>query len=288
MTYTRLDNVIDELRGDNAYAGAKSNEQIMRYIRTVTKRIGGFGWDFEPWYGAHKITPTRTNVNSSYATLALDDDLLEVISITVGGAAITWGTDIIASPDGVSPIRVLQIPDPVSGALHSWYGDCSANGYLNSIVITGFWGMRSDYSAEGFFVSGQVTPGMNATQTTFIVADVDGADIYYRTPLFSPGNLIRIENELLAITAVDTTTNTLTVQRGANGSTAAAHLVALPILIWQPEQDIEMIATRQSCLLYARRGSYQEVSTYPDGTNVTFPSDLLAEVRACVQRFNYA
>jgi hypothetical protein len=155
------------------------------------------------------------------------------------------------------------------------------------VVITGYWGMHTNYVAEGFFVSGQVTPILNATQTTFVVTDVDGLDIYQRTPLFSPGNLIRIENELLAITDVDTGTNTLTVQRGANGSTAAAHAAGLPIKIWQPEMDIEMIATRQACLLYARRGAYQQIETYPDGTNVTYPSDLLAEVRGALQRFAY-
>ncbi len=288
MTYTRLDNVIDELKGDNAYAGTKSNEQIMRYIRAVTKRISGFGWDFEPWYGTHKITPTRANVNTSLATLTLPDDLLEVFSITVGGVAQTWGTTIIARPDdGQTPIRVLQIADPISGSLHSWYPCCTSNSFLNSVIVTGLWGMRTGYTQEGFFASGQVTPILNATQTTFIVADVDGADIYYRTPLFSPGNLARVENELMPIIAVDSTTNTLTVQRGGNGSTAVAHVAALPIYIWQPEMDIEMVATRQSCLLYARRGAYQEISTYPDGTNVTYPSDLLAEVRAALQRFNY-
>lgn len=288
MTYTRLDNVKNELKGDPAYKGAADDNRLMGYIRAVTLRIKGFGWNFEPWYGTHKITPTRSNVNTSLATLAVHDDLLEVFSITVGGVAQTWGTTIIARPDdGQTPIRVLQIADPISGSLHSWYPCCTSNSFLNSVVITGLWGMRTNYTQEGFFASGQVSPILNATQTSFIVADVDGPDIYNRTPLFSAGNLIRIENELLAITAVDTATNTLTIQRGANGSTAAVHAAALPILIWQPEMDIEMVATRQSCLLYARRGAFQEISTYPDGTNVTYPSDLLAEVRAALQRFNY-
>lgn len=288
MTYTRLDNVKDELKGDPTYKGAADERRLMQYIRAVTLRIKAFGWNFEPWYGVHKITPTRANVNTSLATLTLPDDLLEVFSITIGGVAQTYGTTIISRPDdGQTPIRVLQIADPVTGSLHSWYPCCSSNLFLNSVIITGLWGMRTNYTQEGFFASGQVIPIMNASQTTFTVGDVDGPDIYGRTPLFSAGNLIRVENELLAVIAVDTATNTLTVQRGANGSTAAAHAAALPISIWQPEMDIEMVATRQACLLYARRGSYQEVSTYPDGTNVTYPSDLLAEVRAALQRFNY-
>lgn len=288
MTYTRLDNVIDELKGDNAYAGAKSDEQIMRYIRTVTNRIRAFRYEFEPQYITHKLTPTRQNVGTNKMVLTLPDNLLEPKTITVGGTAATWGTTVVASPDdGQYPIHSLRIVDPVSGPLHSWYPIFPTwKSYIDCIVIAGFWGMREFYATEGFFDSGQVCPILTASQTTMVVLDVAGPDMYYRTPLFSAGNLIRIEDELIAVTNVVTATKTLTVLRGANGTTKTAHAAGTAISIWQPEQDIEAVATRQACLLYARRGAYQQVSTYPDGTNVTYPSDLLAELRAVVQRFN--
>ena len=148
--------------------------------------------------------------------------------------------------------------------------------------------MRSYYLSQGFFDSGQDVPvaGLTASAVTMVITDVDGLDPYNRTPCFSAGNLVRIDDELIDIVKTDTTTNTLTMIRGVRGTTAAAHTAGTAIEIWEPEDDIANAATRQAGLLYARRGAYQQVTTYPDGVSVSYPSDLLAEIRATVQRFN--
>ena len=287
MALTTLDRIRDELKGDNAYKGALDDQRLMNYARTVSKRAQGYGYLFEPVYKAKPITPTTRTVNTAYGLLRLDEDLLEIMSLTVGKITPTYGTDIVPEPnDGTTPIRTLRIANVAGGPLHSWYRPTTLNSYMDSVVITGLWGMRTDYLSRGVFDSGVTCPVLTATQSTFIVSDVAGPDVYGRVPLFSPGNLLRIDNELLEIAAIDTTTKTLTVYRGAGNSVAVAHNVGTAIRVWEPEDDIVSEVTRQACLLYARRGAYQAVAL-PDGTVITYPSDLLASLKATVNRFQY-
>lgn len=289
MAYTTLARVQAEIKGTEASKAIGTDQQLMGYIRTVTDRIRAFRYEFEPLYDTRRITPLPTDINSAMGLLSLGDYLLEPKTITVSGTSVTYGTDIVPYPNnGQTPIRTLRISDPRTAPINSWYGCYSGNSYIDSIVIAGFWGMREYYTSMGFFDSGNTCPALTATQVTMVVQDVDGVDAYGRTPIFSPGNLIRIDDELMeVIKAIGAATNTLTVIRGARGTTAATHTLGTAIQIWEPEEDIANCATRQAALLYARRGAYQQVTSLPDGINVTYPSDLLAEVRATVQRFNY-
>jgi hypothetical protein len=290
VSYTTLDKVANEIKGTLATAPSATPQQVMGYARTVTDRIRRFGFEFEPLYKVKKITPTPRNVNSLQGLLSLGDQLLEVVSITVGGTTYAYGTDLVSEPDnGQSPVKTLRIANLWSGVLRSWYSCniASPAAYYNSIVINGFFGMREFYAEQGWLDSGVVCPVLTSADLTAVVTDVAGPDAYGRTPLFSPGNLIRIENELIEIVDVVTSTKTLKLRRGQRGTTAAAHAAGLAIRIWELEEDIVNAATRQAALLYARRGAYMQTTTYPDGISVSYPSDLLAELRATVQRFNY-
>lgn len=290
MSYTTLARVQAESKGDEANKKLGTDQQIMGYIRTVTERIRTFHFEFEPYYATKRFTPSSMNTNNYQKLLTLSDYLLEPKTITVNGVAGAWGTDILAYPnDGQYPVRTLRIANPSSGPLGSWYPrTVQPDSYWECIAVTGFWGMRQYYTAMGFFDSGNTCPALTATQVTMTVQSVDGVDVYGRTPIFSPGNLIRIDDELMeVIKATGGLTNLLTVIRGARGTTATTHTVGTTIKVFEPEEDIVNCATRQVGLLYARRGSYMQMTTYPDGLSVTYPSDLLAEVRATVQRFNY-
>lgn len=292
MSLTTLARVQAEIKGTEAAKAAGTDQQLMQYIRTVTDRIRTFKFNFEPHYMTRRLTPSGQNINSYAGLLSLGDSLLEPKTITVNGTTAAYGTDVVAYPDdGQYPIRALRLATPCSGPLHSWYGcNSSCTSFIGSIVIAGFWGTREYYSSQGWFDSGQDVPAGNLTATavTMVVADVAGPDVYNRIPLFSPGNLLRIDDEMLDVIKVDSVTQTLTVRRGVRGTTAVAHTAGTAIQVWEPEEDIVNCATRQVGLLYARRGAYQQITSYPDGVNVSYPSDLLAEVRATVNRFNFA
>jgi hypothetical protein len=199
--YTTLATVISELKGSEVYKGAGTDQQILRYIRTVTNRIKDFGYAFEPYYKVAKITPSGANVDSEIASLTLPFPLLECLSLTVGGTAYAYGSTILPDPDdGQSPVYTLRIAAPFTGPLHSWLPTClTAEQRINSTVITALWGWRRDYSSQGFFDSSNTCPAMTNLQTTLVVQDASTEDPYGRTPMFSPGNLIRIDDELMDV-----------------------------------------------------------------------------------------
>lgn len=288
--YTTIDKVKDELIGTNVYKGAATDQTINRYIRTVSRRIDTYKFDFEPVYDVKKFTATRQNVNSYDSVFTFKKFLLEPLTITSNGVNLVYGTDVLNYPDDNEfPIQQLRLANPTSGPVRNWYpyqNVANCGQVFESIVITGFWGMRQYYSSDGFIASGQTSPVMTDSQTTIITSGAWGADAFGASPLFSAGNLIRIDDELMDIIAADATSMTLTLRRGIRGSTAAAHTVGSTILLWYPEDDVVQEATRQVALLYSRRGAFQQTTISPDGVTVSYPSDLLASLRAMIQRFD--
>lgn len=285
--YTTLARVKAELKGDETQKPTGVDQLLMGHIRSVTQRIADFGYKFEPYYYTRKLTPNGRNVNNRAGLLILGDDLLEPLSITVGGQSVSYGADVVNYPnDQQYPIRELRIVNPYNGPLLSWYACSSCQSWFDSIVITGFWGMRTDYLTNGFWNSGIQSPALNGTQTTFTVSDVDGVDPYGRTPMFSAGNLIRIDNEMMDIIATDTTTNLVTVRRAARGSTAAAHNIGTYIYVFEVEDAIVRCATRQACYFYAKRGAFEQVVA-TDVATATYPPDLVAEIAATIKGIQY-
>jgi hypothetical protein len=117
------------------------------------------------------------------------------------------------------------------------------------------WGYHEDYDrAWGDSldtVSGSA--GITASATSLSVTDADGAPEDRVGQRFQAGQLLRAETEYLAVRAVDTATNTLTVKRGANGSTAAAHAQGTAIYIYRPMETIEQAALRLATWAYRQK-----------------------------------
>lgn len=295
---TTLDKVKAELIASNATAG--QNSLLLGYIADVTRRIQRMSFDFEPRYGTEYITAMSEDVNSWLGILSLKNiygkQLLmlasstDVPTFTVTGQALIYGTSILAEPQGVTPVRSVRLSD-VNGTLYNqtWFPWIGTTGqFLDTIVTTGWWGYRTNYETEGFLSSGdsvQDIGGITSSATSIKVTSVSGVDFYFQTPRFSPGNLIRIENELCLIWATDTVNNTLTVRRGANGTTAIAHAQNTAISTWFPEDDIVRAATRWVCLLYARRGAFEKMTVSGVGI-VSYPDDCPSEVYATLQGYN--
>ena len=289
MSITNLSRITLELNGEEARKKAATDPQVMNYIRAVQRRVDGFNLNFEPQYMARKITPSGGNTNSALGLLSLNDDLLELFSITIGGTAYVYNTDIIPYPNsGQSPIRTLQIANCCNGPLVSWYACCPAT-LLNSIVITGLWGMHRYYARQGFFASGGTCPALDAVQRSFVVAGVNlsDPDIYNRAPMISPGNLIRVDNELMEVVNTSIPDNSLTVLRGWRDTPIVTHAVGTSVQVYEPEEDIANEATRQAGLMYARRGAFTANTNYPDGSTVTYPSDLLWALKHVIQQYNF-
>ncbi len=100
---------------------------------------------------------------------------------------------------------------------------------------------------------------LTAAATSLTVNNADGADGNGFTPRFQVGQLIQLESEWCYVAGVNTTTNVLTITRGQNGSTAAAHVKTTAISVYQPMQTIKRATLLAAAYLY-------ELPTAPFGT----------------------
>jgi hypothetical protein len=128
--------------------------------------------------------------------------------------------------------------------------------------------------------------GINASVTTFTVSDVDGLSLDGLSPRLSAGNLIRVESEFMDVLSTTVPSNTVTVKRGVNGSTAAVHAQGVNVEVWQVEDTIRRVTARQAAMMYARRGAYDNINI-TDLAVQQYPSDLLSEMRGVLTTYVY-
>lgn len=283
MGLCTLANVKDELKAPTTQAA--DDLRLLGYIDSLTRRFDKIGGMLlQPRIYTIKITVTSMNTNVSAGTLTLPDMLLEPQTITSSGQPLVYGTDVLAEPYGIFPIRTLRLSD-TSGLCSTWYP--TGTPIRDTVVITGFFGYRDFYDLDGWITSTdsiQTPGGISATTTSITVTDVDGVDLYNMAPRFSPGNLLRIEDEMLEVRAVNTTTNILTVMRGVRGSTAATHAQSTTIYNWNAPLDLVGACARSVAARYARRGAYEQVTVSDIATSV-FPRDLLSEVYDVISEY---
>ena len=103
--------------------------------------------------------------------------------------------------------------------------------------------------------------GINDTDTTLKLNDVDGADKWGVIPRISPGQILRMEIEQVEVTATENTTGvqTATIVRGVNGTVAAAHADKI-----QVDKFIPPAPLKQACIIQAIRQFKQGQAGFGD------------------------
>jgi len=214
--------------------------------------------------------------------LKLDDDLLEIDTFTTqNGAETVAASDyfllcgdtynmtpynrIVMKPDGDYPLLLY------SGRLQQ------AN------AISGAWGYHEDW-ANAWRDSNdtvQDTGGINAAVSALTVANAAGSDAYGQNPRFKAQQLLRIEAEYLYVLARSSPTATLTVKRGVNGSTAAAHDKDTPIYIYEPMEAVFHAVRRLAAWLYQQKDSSEDIDrpVVTDAGVTLMPSAVPKDVR---------
>lgn len=282
MFYATLNEVKSEMIAQTAIL----DNQTLRYIRMVSERINKIMTGkatrhiFWPTIATREILIDRDHVNSYNNTLALGNGnpLLAITTILADGTSVT--ANAAGYPSGDSPITRIRI----SSSGDWWYSyitTCDDPAYAS---ITGVWGYHSDYANAWLQVDTLSAAITTTTALTFTVANVDGDDPYGFPYRLSAGNLVKIDSEYMIVTATNDQNNTVTVIRGAQGSTAATHLVSAPVYVWQTEEPIVRVVARQVGLLQARRGAYQ-VETVDGVGAISYPQDLLRELNATLQEY---
>jgi hypothetical protein len=285
--YATLDYTKQEMEAYNS----TDNQKLLNKIRQVSRRIDRM---FMPRRRAPVFAPyietrntflmTSDKIDSYLGTFYLGEPLLALTGVGINAETLTVPTTVQLYQGDVSPYLSLQL---VNRCCRGWYqySACSGCDSLPFVSITGTWGYNVDWS-NAWIDTLQDVPvgGITSSATSFAVTDVDGANDQGYSPAFSVGNLLQIDTEWLEVTGVNTSTNTLTVKRGVNGSTAAAHTAGTAIYTYDVDINIQRAVARQAALEYARQGSYDSAKN-TGGASAEFTNDVLAEFSALLSLF---
>ena len=250
--------------------------QLFTFILAVSKRIDALLQPnkklaqrpfFAPYIESRPLQIRAHKVNTPNMTIDLDMYLLALTSVLAGAQDVT--AKIIAYIADFPPFEKLQIN---TDTCETWYtletSPTIRRAWPEPLTITGIWGWHDDWDNAFVATSISVAAIVTTTVTTFNVTATEGA-------LFSPGNMILLDSEYMEVTGV--TGDTLTVIRGVNGSTAAAHLVNAPVSILSIPEDIQRVTARQASVLKARLGSFSVQQITQLGL-VQYPQDLVLEL----------
>lgn len=156
-----------------------------------------------------------------------------------------------------------------------------------ALRVTGIWGFV-DSRDDVWRTSGDTLQSNVAdSDTSLSVSDADAADLFGVTPNFQKGQLLRLDDsEFVENTAVDTGTDTITVVRGRNGTTASSHASGVAIDIFDPPEPIRQAAMIQvmRSLMRAKQ-AYQDASANPDLGQMFFVQDIDPEAAVLLRPY---
>lgn len=212
--------------------------------------------------------------------LYLDRALLEVVSIIDGDGSTLAAEAYTALPRAGWPKWSIRLNDP-----DAHWAIPYASSAEDAVAVTGVWGCHSRYPNAWLTVdSVQDVGGISANATTVTVAAAASADPYGRTPRLSPGMLLRIDDEYLAVMSV--TGNAVSVVRGQHGTTAAAHAAGAAVKVWLVEPTIALAAARWASYVVKRRGEFADSALEPAGVLVTrYPKDMPHDVAGTLKTY---
>lgn len=162
----------------------------------------------------------------------------------------------------------------VDGAL-SWFPTGQ-----KAIKVTGIWAYTLA-RADMFYSSTDTVENnpLAADGLAITVNDADGIDAFGNSPRFSRGQLLRIESEWVEVADVNTSTNVITVARGRNGTTAAAHAQNTPIDIFSPPPPVKQALIIQAIHQFKRgQAAYGDAEALPDQGKIMHIKSIDPEV----------
>jgi hypothetical protein len=172
--------------------------------------------------------------------LFLDDDLLEVVTITNGDKNVVTSDLYNLKPKNYSPHYAIQLIGPISVF---WIFDVT-NGNIEKVIsVEGWWGFHNRYEQRAWTLAGTIATAITTTTATSITMTA-GHTLVKDT-------IIKIDNEIFNLTNVSS--NTLTVTRGDNGSTAATHLILAPVYVWNVQPEIKIATMMLAQSIYQQR-----------------------------------
>ena len=224
------------------------------------------------------------DIDNVLRNLYLSEPIVELTSVTLADTtSLTVDTDVRLFPaGGQSPAVELQLSQDTNS---NWY-DKATTGF-DDISVVGIWCWRDRYSTDGWQLSGDAvadSPSVSASATSIKVSDPDGTNYFNDTPRFDPGQMIKIDDEYMAVVDTDTEApKNITVIRGIRGSTTAIHLLNAAISVYYPQPDIVRAAQLIAHYNYARRGRIDRITF--DGVATTEIIEIPREAQIILERY---
>jgi hypothetical protein len=188
------------------------------------------------------------------ALLLLRDDLLTLHTLTNGDGSTLSASVYHLHPPEV-PVKSTVILDRTQ-AVFTHDGDP-----VDAITVEATWGFHPAWAAAWADSGDSVQNNpLSSSATALTVSDADAPELTGYGQRFAVGQLLQIESEYLHVLAVNTSTNTLTVARGVNGTTAASHVQGTAISIYRPPEDIRQVCLRVATWLYKQQDAGFAVS----------------------------
>lgn len=220
-------------------------EASSRYIDSETSRY------FFP------LIETNYYNTPKYRELSFDGDVLEVLTLTNGNGVAISSTEYNIIPKNMYPKFGLRLKESTSTA---WELDTDGDSEF-VVALQSINGYHDRYN----FAWESITTLAEVLDDSELGFDLTSA------ANIQPGHILRTGNEIVIVDSVST--NTVNVlERGGNGSTAAAHDNASAVSIWRPMADCRNACMEIAYSAYMRRfGS--------GNTNGTVSSSIEIEIR---------
>jgi hypothetical protein len=195
--------------------------------------------------------------------LKLDDDLLEVLTITNGDAVSMPSTEYNLIEKNLTPYHAIRIKQT-----STYYWATDTNGGLEYVIaINGLWGYHNRYASMAWKSVGTLGAAITDTTTLAFTMTTNHTVL--------AGTILKIDSELLNINTVSNITVT-PFKRGDNGSTAATHSNGTTIYAWQPMEDVKLACTDVAHGVYSNRFGQNTtgVATITGAGVVITPNDM--------------
>lgn len=209
------------------------------YIDTLT---------FDAPHGERQYIDEAYVLNTSDAA-----PLLAVTTLTNGDGTTISASDFVLYPANSYPKNLIRIKSSASDTF------TYTTTWEQAISVAGVWGYVPHYDnawqdSTKDLPAGGITD--SATSFTFSTA-ADAAT-------FSVGDYIQLESEWCLVTASDSSTGAVTIQRAQLGSTAAAHSAGVDIDTFVQHQQIMSACAKLASAMYNKdRAIYDDITPTP-------------------------
>ena len=208
---------LQDLKAELGETGTDNDARLSRYIAQASRAFeDATGRNFVPVTATKYLDCPLRDANRLFLAY---EDLLTLTTLTDQTGTIT-STYYWLYPLNMKPYHSIVLNTTTLGRCFEYNDDPN-----NAISALGQWGFCDDYMATGLTLAAAIS------STTATTVTLSGAGC-------KAGWTLLVDTEAMHVSAV--TGNVATVQRGANGTTAATHLISTAVYRYAVPQEIEI------------------------------------------------